>query len=440
MTSRLPSPRAFVRELRTEFDPLIPVLAVGDLVSSFGFAIAFPFLSLYLTAALGATIFQAGLLLGAYGICKVVSNVIGGWLADRVGRRPVMIGSLGATAALLGALSIATDITTTAALLLAVGLVDPAFVPAARAAVADVVPETQRPRAYALLAVAQNIGWIAGPAIGAFLSTISYSLLFRVAAIAVATYAIILIRYSRETLVSRAEGRGAQPRTEVNLEPSFRPVARFEEVQPLPRPSPHPRWVFLSFLALMFFTHVAEAQWFTTLPVYAVDNFGIGPEAWGLLFALNGLLIVLCQLPLTRQLERHARLLMIAIGCAAFGVSYALVAVIPVPGDAIPYLVVMMVLITLGEIVFIPMLPAFATDSATPSSRGRYLGLVEASVAAGAVLGPPIGGYVLEHAPGDVLWVGSAIVCFLGAGGLVVLQQRMARAAPGPRAASESAS
>jgi MFS family permease len=426
------APIRVLRELRDEFDPVILVLAAGDLISNFGFALVFPFLSLYLTSALGATPFQAGLLLGAYAVCRVISNSLGGWLADRVGRRPVMVGSVVGTTIFLAAMSQASSVEVTGLLLIGLGLFDPAFVPAARATVADVVPEDRRPRAFSLLAVAQNVGWIAGPAIGAGLASIGYSVLFMVAAVAVGAYAILLLRFVRETKPSRADGARARPRATGFSGGEF-PYVRASDVKARMDEASEMRSnarIFATFIALVFVLHVAEAQWFTTLPVYGVEALGLTAIDWGVLFALNGVLIVGLQLPLTRVMERHPTLNVIAIGAVLTAVAYGLVLVIPGPAQSLLYLGAIMVLITFGEIIFLPMLPNFASSLAPLAARGRYQGTLEAAVAAGAVLGPPLGGYVLQSGLGSLLWIGSALVCLGCAVGFWILNLGFDRREP----------
>jgi MFS family permease len=141
---RVPPVRAF-RELRRDFDRLVLVLAAGDLVANFGFALVFPFLTIYLVETLGASAAEAGLVTAVYSVCSIASGAAGGWLADRVGRRRVMMVSVAISGVVIALMGRATDLAQIAALTMVLGIVDPAFVPAARAAVADVVPEERRP-------------------------------------------------------------------------------------------------------------------------------------------------------------------------------------------------------------------------------------------------------------------------------------------------------
>lgn len=418
-------PVRIAREIRNDYDEMVVVLAIGDLISNFGFALVFPFLSLYLTSVRGATVFQAGLLLGMFGLCRVVSNALGGWLSDRAGRRRVMIVSISATAFLLAALGQARDIESTTVVLLLLGLFDPAFGPAARAVVADVVDSPRRPRAYALLAVAQNVGWIAGPAAGAGLAAFGYPLLFTLAAIAVGTYAVIVIRFLRETRPTQS------PPAEVRRTSAYRLAVPSAHGIPgdraaiAPAGVRAPRLAFIAFLAVIFFVHIAEAQWFTTLPVYGSQVFGVTTQEWGLLFALNGLLIVALQLRVSRLMEGRSKLKIVAFGTVSLGAAFAATATIPGAWLAVPILMVTMTLVTVGEMIFEPLLPSIATDLSSSGLRGRYIGAIAAAVAAGEVVGPPLGGAILDHAPGPLLWLLAALVCACGASAIWFLAGRI---------------
>ena len=90
LLDRLPPVRTY-REIRRDFDRLVLVLAAGDLVASFGFALVFPFLTIYLVEKLGATATQAGLVLAAYSVCSIVSGAAGGWLADHSAPQAVAV-------------------------------------------------------------------------------------------------------------------------------------------------------------------------------------------------------------------------------------------------------------------------------------------------------------------------------------------------------------
>jgi MFS family permease len=442
------SPFQRLRDLRAEFDRAVWVLAIGDLVASFGFSLIFPFLTIYLTAELGATAGQAGLILGLYAIVSIGSNAAGGWLADRVGRKAVMVVSITLTAIVIAMMGLVRDLAWIALLTLLLGLVDPPFIPAARAAVADVVPEPRRPRAYGLLGVAASIGWIAGPSIGAGLSGFGYGLLFLASGVIVGAYALILLVAFRET---KPDLRREAPRAAALVagDPGMAAATTgLAEARAGPDPDPpavgydppqgraamglllhgRERWlVFGAFLVFAVAIHATAFQWVVTLPIHAYGDLGLSTATWGLLFALNGIMILAFQLRITSAAERRNRPRFMAVGALWYALGYLVVALIPGAELAAPALAATVVLVTIGEMCIYPIEPSFVSELSPPARRGRDQGLLGAAIGLGTAIGPVAGGAILELAPGPPLWLVTATVCAATAAGLWWLGGRTAR-------------
>jgi MFS family permease len=467
--SRL-GPLGVFHELRHEYDRAVLVLAVGDLVASFGFSLVFPFLTIYLTAVVGASATEAGLVLGLYSIASMGSNAVGGWLADRFGRRVVMIGSITLTSLTIIAMGQAHDLEGLAVLTLALGVVDPAFVPAARASVADVVPEQRRQRAYGLLAVAASVGWIAGPSIGAGLATLGYPLLFTVAGAVLLGYTALLVVAFPET----------RPLT------SGAPPSPHRTTAPVPRPSPHQttasaaaphdpqravltppevvhgtilpggpetldalgqplagrapvlrvpdaRTLFLAFLPIAVLIHGTTFQWVVTLPIHASRDLGVSTATWGLLFAFNGLLIVLFQMRVSTLTERWAKPTTMALGMAAYALGYLAVVAAGLPGLTTLVLASVVILATIGEMLVFPVEPAYVSDLSPLTRRGRYQGAFGAAAGLGSGIGPPLGGLALDRLPGPLPWLLIAGTGIIASAALLWLAQKTRGAVVGGR-------
>ena len=411
------SPVRLFRDLRREFDRAVFVLALGDLVASFGFSLVFPFLTIYLTAELGASATESGLVLGLYSVVSIGSNALGGWLADRVGRKPVMVVSITLTALVIGAMGLVHDLAWVAALTLVLGFVDPPFVPAARAAVADVVPPARRPRAYGLLGMAASVGWIVGPSVGAGLSGLGFGVLFAAAGIIIGCYTVILLVGLRETrppTTARAAAPGvaapgvAAP-TVAGQPAATDPDASFSPVDL--------RRLLATFLVLATAFHGAQFLWVTILPIYAHD-LGVSTVTWGILFALNGVIILALQLRVTSATEGRSLPRFMAVGAILSGLGYLVIVAIPGLGLVLPLLGAAIVLVTFGEMAFFPVEAAFVSDLSPPAVRGRYQGYLGAAAGLGTAVVPVLGGAVLDAAPGPAVWLGTAGVCAMIAGGL----------------------
>ncbi len=426
MVDRLGPVRTY-REIRRDFDPLVLVLAAGDLVASFGFALVFPFLTIYLVGQLGASATEAGLVVGAYSVCSIFSGAAGGWLADRVGRRPVMIVSIGLTGIVVALMGRAPDLPTITALTMILGLVDPAFVPAARAAIADVVPVERRARAYGLLNVAYAVGWIVGPAVGAGLATLGYSLLFTVSGAFIGAYAVIAFIWLRETLP--AKRRSPRETTPTGAtEEAIRPNARLRPTGD--GAADDPSFVrarvgaFVRFLPIAAVVHGVIFLWVTVLPIHVSRDFGVATGAWGLLFSLNGVMIVVFQLRISSAVEGRSKAGVMAAAVLVYAIGMIVVSALATPLPVMPGLAVAIVLFTIGEMLLFPTEPAFVSDLSPSDRRGRYQGVFLAATGLGTALGPPVGGFVIDAAPGPPLWALAAGVFVVAGAALAVLDRR----------------
>jgi MFS family permease len=410
------APVGALRSTLAEFPRVVLVLASGDLVASFGFSLFFPFLTIYLVQELGASAAQAGLVIAAYSLFSTVSGIAGGWLADRVGRRPVLIGSISATAVLVMSMAFASEAWHVALVMVILGCVDPAFPPAARAAVADTVDEVHRPRAFGLLGVANAIGWIAGPVIGAGLSILGYPLLFGLSGLLVASYVPIALRWLPETRPDRAVGAPASQ----GAGPVADGAAAAEPDRQDARGLALRRRLFIAFLPLVAVTHALTFLWVTTLPIYAAGGLAVPTPVWGLLFGINGLLIVLFQLRIATACERRSKPRVMALAVVLYAGGLGLVGFVT-PSVAVVGLAATICLVTVGEMLLMPVVPSFVSELSPVARRATYQGVALAAISIGSGLGPPIAGLMLDTAPAELLWLGAAGILLLLAVGFVVL-------------------
>ncbi len=415
-------PVGALRGVLGEFPRTVLVLASGDLVASFGFSLFFPFLTIYLVQELGATAAQAGLVIAAYSLLSTVSGIGGGWLADRVGRRPVLIGSISMTALLVMSMAFATELWHVGLVMFLLGCVDPAFLPAARAAVADTVDEPRRPRAFGLLAVANALGWIAGPVIGAGLSSFGYPLLFGISGVLVGCYTLIAFRWLPETRPDRPD-RVPAPGGATSGAGSL------DAADPPAPDAPRRLRVFAAFLPLYAATHGLTFLWVTTLPIHAATGLDLPTPVWGVLFGINGLLIVLFQLRIAGAAERRSKPRVMALGVLLYAAGMGVVALLS-PAVAVLGLAITICLVTLGEMLLMPVVPAFVSELSPATRRGTYQGIALAAGSLGAAAGPPLAGAVLDAVPGAALWAGSALMLLVIAGGYLALGRMADRLAP----------
>jgi len=414
------SPLTPLRATLAEFPRVVLVLAAGDLLASFGFSLFFPFLTIYLVQSLGASAAEAGLVIAAYSLFSVVSGMAGGWLADRVGRRPVLIGSVSMTAALVVSMALVSEAWHVGLVMVLLGCVDPAFLPAARAAVADSVEEARRPRAFALLGVVNAIGWIAGPVIGAGLSSFGYPLLFGISGVLIGSYTVVAVRWLPET-------RPARSAVEDGL--SVTGAAGRQGAQPPDDAAAARRRVFVAFLPLLAVTHALTFLWVTTLPIFAATTLRLATPVWGVLFGINGLLIVLFQMRISSAAEHRAKPVLMATATLLYAAGLGFVVLLE-PATAVAGLAATIALVTVGEMLIMPVVPAFIAELSPVERRGTYQGIALAASSVGSGVGPPVAGLVLDLAPGPTLWTAVAALLVAVSLGFVLLGRYAARHLP----------
>ena len=361
------------------------VLCLGQFINRFG-TFVMPMLTLYLTRS-GFSEVQSTLAVGAYGGGLLVASLFGGWLADRVGRRNAIMVAMFGGAALMLALSQARSYPAIVTLTFFTGLFSELYRPAAGALIADLVPEGERVTAWAVYRFALNAGFACGPAIAGLIAARGFFWLFAGDAITSACFGVV-------ALALLPQGHRA-PRAESGWMVALRAARRDRSLQ--------------VYLAAMFLLSLALPQLNTNFALHTRD-LGLSTRTFGLLLSLNGLIIIVCELPLIAITRRLPARPVMAAGMVVMGVGFGLI-----PGCATAVgLTGMMLLWTTGEMLAFPVMSAFFADLAPRDLRGRYLGLNGVTWALGNMLGPPLGTMVYQLHP-SVLWLACAALCALAA-------------------------
>lgn len=378
------------------------LLVAGTLVNRIGLLVL-PFLALYLTAERGLSVGQATLVIGLHGAGAFVAGAVGGRLSDVVGRKAVLVGSLGGGALLIASIPHTTGFSALAAAVLAYGFVGEMYRPAVSAVVADTVEPDRQRRAFAVLYWAINVGAAVGPAIGGALAERSFGLLFTLDAASMAAYALVVA-------VGVAESRPARALQPEALRPDGAPRrgafgVALRDVR------------LVGLTAVLFAVGVAFVQLWTTLPLVMRAD-GIAPLAYGRVVALNGLIVVALSLPVARWMEARHRSATLAAAVALIGVGLGLFAVADTPAGYAGGVV----LLSLGEIAFLPVLPALVARIAPDGLRGTYQGVHQSGWGLAGAVGPVLGGQTFARLGPTALWAGCLALGLAAAAAVVVLR------------------
>lgn len=374
---------------------------VGSLVNRMG-SFVLPLLAFYLTGPLHRSPAFAGVVAALYGLGSVVSGVLGGVLADRLGRKPTLVASLSANAATIVALGYARSPLWLCLGALTVGLASNAFRPATSAMIADLVPAEQRVRAYGLNYWAINIGFsVASLSLGLVVAFGYLALFYADAATTLACVALIAL-FVPDTTPTKQIAAAAENGERGGMGTVLRD-RRFVS------------FVLSFLLVLLVFSQCNAAQ-----PM-AMARDGLTAAEVGYVGAINGIVIVALQLPVTRWLERFPVARVLAASSLVIGIGMA----VPLLGSGVGVFALSITVWTLGEIGCTPTASAFVARVAPVHLRGRYQGVYQFAWSGSAVLAPLTGGAAFAAFGGRVVWLGCLAVSALAAGALLRLGKRL---------------
>jgi MFS family permease len=359
------------------------ILFFGTFLNKFG-GFVVPFLTLYLTGQ-GYTIGQTGMAVSAYGVGNLGASLLGGHLADKLGRRKTIVFSMLSGAAAMLLLSQAHGLAIIIVLTMLTGLTNEFYRPASQALLADIVPSQQRTTAFAALRVAFNAGFAFGPATAGLLAASGYFWLF-------AGDAATSVLFGMVALLALPRGAHSSP-TNSSWADAWRVLRRDRKLHQL---------LLANFaVGLVFF------QLGSTYGLH-VTQLGFSPAVYGGIVSMNGALIVFCELPLTRLTRKFPMRRVMAAGYFLCAGAYALNAFAHTIGG----LVLCMILFTTGEMITMPTAAAYLADLAPPEMRGRYMGVAGLTWAMALIIGPLCGMKLFAAAPATYWIVCAAVGTF----------------------------
>jgi MFS family permease len=440
----------FVRSY-TSLPPLVHLLCAGSFINRVG-SFVMLFLTIYVSEHLQMGKPFASACVGVFGVGSALSAVFGGQIADTLGRRPAMLMALFGGAAILASLSLISSGWLFMVALFVFALVVEMYRPASAAMIGDVVSPLQRPLAFGLLYLSFNLGFAIAPQIGGWLAARSYTFLFLADAATTGLFGVVVLLFIRETHHRVAAGRDdsvlaaaestdagatpvsaaealaaaeeAQEQTEnrfaaqLSAADSASPVANVSLGEALQRIRCDSNFLLFSLCCLL--TNIVFMQAFVTLPL-AIHEKGYSELQFGRMISVNGLLIVLLQLPATPLLNRLPRLQVLLCGQLLMVAGFGLTAW----ADSGWQIISTIILWTLGEICQAPFKPAIVSEMAPAELRARYLGVFNVTHSASIAIGAPAGGWILSRCGPQVLWPGCGVVLLLTAGLYIWLFRRL---------------
>lgn len=357
-----------------KWNKILKIRLVGEGLFNLCYWMYFPYMAIYFSSQFGVQL--ASILMMIPPFVQLFGQLIGGVIADTLGRRTTMLIGASIQAVMFALFALSTESWLDYVAYVLIGIGGALYSPASDAMVADLVPDEERKHVFATFITVKNIGAVLGPVIGATLFFSYRTPLLWACTLILSVYLLIIFIEMTETLPGKKPAKKI-PRSLLEKADNYRLIVQ-------------DRVFFLYILAgvLSIFT-IMQLDLF--IAKYIVDEV---PAQWhldsrsilGLLLGINGLMFVVLILPTTRLLKNWRDRDVFILSCLLNGGSLFLMSIT----TNLVLLIVLIVTFTMGEIVRAPVINHFVSRHAPEAMRGQYMGASNMQYTIGRMLAPLI--------------------------------------------------
>jgi len=377
------------------------VLVLATFIDRLGFFLMFPFFALYMTARFNVTMIEVGILFTIFSAGNIIGGIMGGALSDKYGRRIMILIGLIASGASSIFMGLVDDLNIFYILAAFMGLIGNFGGPARQAMVADLLPPEKQAEGFGILRVAVNLSATVGPILGGFIAAQSYLFLFIADAVSSLITGIIVFLVIPETKPEKKEGEVEE--TVVKSMIGYKEVLK--------------DWRYMLFLTVSALTVIVYMQMNATLSVFLRDVHGFPTEYFGFLLSMNALMVVIFQLWITKKMSKYSPMKVMAVGTLFYMVGFGLYGFV-----SEPYLFfIAMAIITIGEMIEMPIGQTTAAIFAPEDKRGRYMAMFGFHWAIPNLFAILLAGLVIEYIGPNWVWYLAGILSLFAAIGFWLL-------------------
>jgi MFS family permease len=380
------------------------LMIAGIVLATAGGSMIWPFLTIYASDKLDLPLSKVATLISINAATGLVSSLVAGTLADKIGRKVVMNFSLTVNGIAYFLLMYAHTYPQFAALMVLVGMSNPLYQVGADAMLADMVPPEKRTDAYSINRIANNAAFALGPAIGGFLAVRSYDLAFYCAGLGFLSYSVLLFFLAKETLVIKPKPSSTHSGVHEILH-SYSPVVRDKS--------------FMAFVLALCVGLIAPTLLWVLMAIYTKTNYGIPENLYGWIPTTNALMCVFIQYPVTSVTRRYSTLPVLTVGMLIYAIGTGSVALM----SGFWGFWLSMVILTLGELTLVPTASKYVADLAPADLRGRYMSMNWLGWGVARTLAPIIGGYLNDNIAPQAIWIGGLLFGLTSTLGLFLLSR-----------------
>ncbi len=377
------------------------ILIGSSFIDSLGGTILFPFFTLYITKRFGIGMAQAGILLAIFSLSGMAGSLVGGALADRLGRKIMIILGLLLSAGSSLVMGFINELEVFYFVAVIVGLLSDIGRPAREAMIADLLPDEQRAGGFGVFRVIHNLAWVIGPSIGGFLAARSYMSLFVTDAVMSTITALLILRFIFDTKPQKAEEHEHQ---------SFRAIlAGYRHVLK--------NGIFVAFVLVSLLMLLVYQQLYSTFSVFLRDYRGISESGFGMLMSFNAVLVVLFQFWISRLVGKRNPFLMLALGTVFYLFGYTAFGYV----HGFFFFLGAVVLITIGEMIMMPVQMSIVAKLSPEDMRGRYMAASGFSWSVASMAGPWGAGMIMDNYDPNLVWKICGIISLFAIAGFIGL-------------------
>jgi len=348
---------------------------------------------------------EVGLIFGLWSFSSLIGSIVGGALADKFGRKVIIIFGLVSSAVTGILMGLVTDLSAFYVLALVAGTFSDIGHPAQQAMVADLLEGEQRAEGFSVLRVVANLAITFGPAIGGVLAGVSYLLLFIIDACASSITALIVLWAIPETKPAEIEG--------TEKESIVKTIAGYREV--------FKDKLFIAFIFATIVLISVYTQMYSTLPVFLNRMHDVPAQGFGYMMSMNAAMVVLFQFWITKRIKKYPPMLLMMLASALYGIGFVLFGFV----SAYAMFFVGMAIITIGEMIHIPVAQSLAAFFAPANMRGRYMAVFGLGWAIPNSVAPFLAGLVMDNYDPYWVWYIAGILTVIAVGCFGLLQYKV---------------
>jgi len=382
------------------------VVVVTHFIDGIGGTILMPFFALYVTKRFDVGMTQAGIILATNSVAGMIGSTIGGALADRFGRRGIILFGLIVSAFSGLTLGFVNEFYFFYGLSAFVGLLGSTAFPAHQAMVADILPPEKRSEGFGILRVAANFAWIVGPIVGGFLASYNYLYLFLSDAVISVITAVIVFRLLPETK--------PQLKEKAAHEESLWHTLRGYSVTLMDQP-------YLAFISASILMILVYQQMYSSLSVYLRDVHQVDPQYYGMIMSASAVTVVLFQFWVTRVIKDYPPFLMMAAATFFYMIGFTMYGFVA----TVPLFMLAMVIITAGEMIGMPTSNVLAAAFAPEEMRARYMAVFGLTWIVPSMIGPWAAGLVFDNYNPNYVWYIGGVLCVIAMLAFYLLHVRL---------------